>query len=556
MRLTPSVGAAALVLLTSTAMAAQAKNFSEADCLLMKQTHIGASQIGLPTTGAVILAAAMVGQASERHCQIEGAIKPVDPTAPDINFQLNLPLVWNGKALQLGGSGFNGAVRKTDSARFAPKGIPDVLRQGYATFGSDSGHQGGISDASFAMNDEAWKNFTGAQLKKTHDVALTLIQQAYGAKPKHMYFQGNSQGGHEALAVIQHYPQDYDGVIAIHPVYNFIELHMAGTLLGQAIYNTPGAWISPAKAALIANAVYAVCDQLDGLTDGVVANIKGCEKTFRLEGLRCPGGKDLGPNCLSDVQMSLVRKMTQPQPLGVTLPTGNFFASWPILQGADAPTLVTMFGTGVNQSKAIVASELNGQTGPQAGTAPAPANLIMSFPYIMGDQIVRYAVTLNPKYDTLSFVPAEHEVRLQELASLADDTDPDIRAFEQRGGKLLLMHGSIDMSVPPANTIAYYEKLQAHFGDKALHQFVRFYIAPGFAHNGGTFPVSWDSLGTLDNWVDKGIAPGTQKIIDTHSVAAGRERPLCEYPQYPRYEGHGDKNAAASFRCVLDNQEK
>lgn len=86
MRITPSVCAAVLVLLTSTAMAAQAKNFSEAACLLMKQTHIGASQIGLPTTGAVILSASMVGQASERHCQVEGAIKPVDPTAPDINF--------------------------------------------------------------------------------------------------------------------------------------------------------------------------------------------------------------------------------------------------------------------------------------------------------------------------------------------------------------------------------------------------------------------------------------------------------------------------------------
>lgn len=552
MRMTHFVCAAAFTFLTSIAMSAQAKSFSEADCLAMQQTHIGASQIGLPTHGAVIYSTAMVGQASERHCQLEGAIKPVDPTAPDINVQINLPLIWNGKVLQLGGSGFNGAVRKTDTARFSPVAIPGVLKQGYATFGSDAGHQGGISDASFAMNDEAWKNFTGAQLKKTHDLAVTLVQQAYGAKPKRMYFQGNSQGGHEALAVVQHYPQDYDGVIAIHPVYNFIELHVAGSLLGQAIYNTPGAWISPAKAALISNAVYGVCDQLDGLSDGVIANIKACDNTFRLAGLRCRDGKDHGPTCLSDVQISLVRKMTQPQPLGVNLPTGNHFASWPILQGADAPTLVSMFGTGVNHSKAIVAAELNGQTGPQPGTAPAPANLIISFPYIMADQIVRYAVTRNPKYDTLSFNPATYQARLQELASQADDADPDIRAFQQRGGKLLLMHGSIDMSVPPANTIAYYEKLQARFGEKALHQFVRFYIAPGFAHNSGTFAVSWDSLGTLDNWVDKGIAPGTQKIIDTRLPTAGRERPLCEYPQYPHYLGHGDKNSASSFRCVLE----
>ncbi|TPG58348.1 tannase/feruloyl esterase family alpha/beta hydrolase [Ewingella americana] len=552
MRIIPSLCGVALILLTSNSVAEQRKTFSETDCLAMKQIHIGASQIGLPTNGAVITAAAMVGQASERHCQLEGAIKPVDSSAPDINVQINLPLIWNGKALHLGGSGFNGAVRKTDTARFSPVATPGVLKQGYATFGSDSGHQGGISDASFALNNGAWKNFTGLQLKKTHDLAIAMIQQAYGSKPKHMYFQGNSQGGHEALAVIQHYPQDYDGVIAIHPVYNFIELHVAGSLLGQAMYNTPDAWISPAKAALISNAVYAVCDQLDGLSDGVIANIKACDKTFRLEGLRCSGGTDSGPTCLSDVQMSLVRKMTRPQPLGVTLPTGDHFASWPILQGADAPTLISMFGTGINKSKTIAAAELNGQTGPQPGTAPAPANLIMSFPYIMGDQVVRYAVTQDATYDTLSFNPASYQARLQELASQADDADPDIRVFEQHGGKLLLMHGSIDMSVPPANTIAYYEKLQAQFGNAALHQFVRFYIAPGFAHNTGPFPMSWDSLGTLDNWVDKGIAPGPQTIIDTHSATAGRELPLCEFPSYPKYQGHGNKNSASSFSCVTE----
>ncbi|HEY0202499.1 MAG TPA: tannase/feruloyl esterase family alpha/beta hydrolase, partial [Burkholderiaceae bacterium] len=30
----------------------------------------------------------------------------------------------------------------------------------------------------------------------------------------------------------------------------------------------------------------------------------------------------------------------------------------------------------------------------------------------------------------------------------------------------------------------------------------------------------------------------------------GRTRPLCEYPTWPRYNGSGDTNLAASFTCA------
>ena len=93
---------------------------------------------------------------------------------------------------------------------------PTPLASGYATFGDDSGHQSkSITDGSFAANDEALANYGGLSLKKTHDVALALITRAYGKAPLRMYFQGNSQGGHEGLIVVQRWPQDYDGVIAI-----------------------------------------------------------------------------------------------------------------------------------------------------------------------------------------------------------------------------------------------------------------------------------------------------------------------------------------------------
>ena len=169
-----------LLLMCSAATAAPPKAFTQAQCVGLKTAHVDAASIGLPTRGAVITAVAMAGQPNEPHCKLEGQIKPVDLKAPNIEFQLYLPLLWNGKALQLGGSGFDGAIKGADTARLAPAATPGALKQGYATFGSDSGHQGGVSDASFTLNDEAWENFAGAQIKKTHDVAIALIQQAYG----------------------------------------------------------------------------------------------------------------------------------------------------------------------------------------------------------------------------------------------------------------------------------------------------------------------------------------------------------------------------------------
>ena len=48
--------------------------------------------------------------AKREYCKVLGAIAPVDPNAPPINFQVNLPAQWNGKAVQYGGGGSNGVL--------------------------------------------------------------------------------------------------------------------------------------------------------------------------------------------------------------------------------------------------------------------------------------------------------------------------------------------------------------------------------------------------------------------------------------------------------------
>jgi hypothetical protein len=135
-------------------------------CSRLADVKVDAGAISLPTTGADVAAAELVeasaaGNRNGAFCRVMGAIKPVDPKAPKILWQVNLPTRWNGKALQMGGGGYNGSIPDTlGKPTLGLDDIPTPLAQGYITFASDSGHQApNADDASFATNDEAMLNY-------------------------------------------------------------------------------------------------------------------------------------------------------------------------------------------------------------------------------------------------------------------------------------------------------------------------------------------------------------------------------------------------------------
>jgi len=178
---------------------------------------IPAREIGLPTTGAAVTSTTQVAAsgsgatATGSYCLVSGAIHAVDPSAPDILFHVALPDRWNGKILMLGGGGFDGSIPAvTGNVPSAPANLPGPLQRGYAVFASDSGHEAtnGSVNGAFSVNAEAYRNFMGAALKKTHDAALQVIDAHYGRHPYKAYFAGGSTGGREALTVAQRWPQD------------------------------------------------------------------------------------------------------------------------------------------------------------------------------------------------------------------------------------------------------------------------------------------------------------------------------------------------------------
>jgi len=497
--------------------------------------------IALPTAGVQIESAAMVSatapgnQQGGEYCRITGRIKGFNATTPDIRFDLNLPRRWNGRALQIGGGGYNGVVVSgTGVMPFSPNRAP--LAQGYATFGDDSGHVGDSSVAVFGLVDEAVTNFGFAHLKKTHDAALALIARAYGRPPQRMYFAGGSTGGREGYTVMQRYPDDYDGVIANSPALNFTGVRLLGVKLGQAEYGTPGGFISPMLLEHVYQRTLATCDRLDGAADGIVSDVAACREHEAeiIESLRCGGRTPSHDECLTDTQLSTLLVMRD----GLSLP---YRLAWDV--------------DGYRGYNIFQGTHLTGLLGlaHQPERLQVPTFFANGYLFAQGDGYVRYFVARDAGFDSLRFDPqhpGKYRAQLVALSQTIGAMNPDLTRYIARGGKLITLQGLADEVISPNQTIAYYDRLVDRFGIDQVNSFMRLYMVPGFQHGSGVFIPSVDLLGALDNWVTRGASPETLTATDIAAATNGRSRPLCRYPLFPRYIGKGNVNLAGSFVCA------
>ncbi len=530
-------------------------------CAEMLAAAIPSTAIGLPsgdgkvTEAMVVPAAGSNASATPAHCRVTGTLAPVNPQAPAITFRLALPVAWNGKVMMFGGGGFDGTLPNVaGNVPAGPTDQPTPLGRGYATFGSDAGHQANASgslDGRFLQNDEAVRNFGGEALKKTRDAALFLISRHYAqGKPQKAYFAGGSTGGREALSLAQRWPDDWDGIIAWYPAWNQLSAMLGGHRVSRALAQK-GAYPNPAKRAVLHRAVLETCDLLDGVADGVVSNQTRCNARFdptvaRVAGspLRCPNGIDAGDTCLSDAQIAALTTMN-------TAARFNFF----LASGSTGYPGYNVWGASLGAAGGAspvhpIETFLN--LGTEQPAMPVPAGA----PYITKqlDQMIKLGVTRDLAFDSLTLDPENPGPWASRLSAFSTmlDVGSDLTAFAARGGKLLLAHGVSDVLVSARATAQYYQRLQAQMGASRVDSFARYYEVPGYGHAVSTvFNATWDSLSALENWVEKGIAPKDQVTTDTVGVP-GRKRPLCEYPTWPRYRGAGDVNAAESYGCSTD----
>lgn len=547
-----------------------------ARCQALQGKAIEASLIGAPTMGAVVTSAAYKTAKADApnaggtatipgtpdHCQILVDIKPVDPSAPLIKSQVNLPVTWNRRSLQFGGAGTNGVlVTGLDRPQGAGPELPLPLARGFVTLGTDSGHQNASLPHpwAFALNNEALVNFAHASHKKTHDVGVQLSQSFYGEKPAKAYYIGSSQGGREGMAMAQRYPADFDGIVSIDPVIRIVGLWQFQRSIG-AVQSAPGTWLG-GKVQLVHDTVQAACDGLDGIEDRVVSNYSACKPLAdsAVQAKRCPSGVDEGAACFSDGQLATLRWFYS----GITFPfaLANAINSYPgFLYGGEG--VADLYGT--PQAPGALAVWNVGTTQPTSNSNAAGG----SMNYRTGGNFVRYLIMRDPNADPLIFDPLAHQARIQELSNLMDMTNPDLSAFQARGGKLILRENLADKGNSPQSGFDYYSAAVAKLGKSVVDQFFVAFGATGLPHIAtGLYPGAAntpsygipgqvDFLGMIDDWVTKGAAPSNAPQLTLRTQLAPypliSSKPMCRYGSYPRYLGATPEggNLASNYVCT------
>jgi Tannase and feruloyl esterase len=523
-------------------------------------TNIPASAIGEPVGGVTLSPARWVEATgnSVAHVLVEGVIAPKDPTGKPINFRVLLPASWSRQAIQVGGGGMNGMVPMFRGER------PGSPTAGIARYGSDSGHQmggfggpgGGGGGNDWGLNEEAIRNLGYMQMKKTHDAAMVIMERVYGERPRFNYYIGASQGGREALTVAQRYPADYDGVVADVPILNFSTLMLAPALI--RIQEKPQSnWVTRAKVNAIRAEFMRQADKLDGLADGVINNYMAARALFDMSqgdpkrnpwaALRAPDGVDPNP-----ADNSANARLTDGQIETLKFVYSRYKFAKPLANG------VSSFGMWVPNtdpagSGLIADRRFRGQEG-AAESAPIHTHL--------GGLGVNGFLMQNLSANPLDYVEGGPlNKRREQISEWLDSTNPDLSAFQRRGGKMIVTIGTDDTLASPGAQMDYFQSVLDKMGRDQVDTFARFYVLPQTGHglsgrsaatNGDgqsvapfSIPNQFDRTALITAWVERNEAPGKTLVV----TAGGRSLPLCSYPNYPRYKG-GPPESAESYEST------
>lgn len=282
--------------------------------------------------------------------------------------------------------------------------------------------------------------------------------------------------------------------------------------IGQATLGDPARYIPPAKYPAIHKAVLDKCDALDGVKDGLIENPVKC--VFDPATIQCQGAD--GPECLTAPQVAAARR--------IYAPTRNSRTGEEIFPGMPP-------------GSELVWATLAG--GPK--------------PFALADDHFKFIVFANPDWDfrTLNF-DADIETARRAEGGLLGVTEPSFNEFFQRGGKFIQYHGWSDWQVPTLNSVNFYTAAaKAMGGIERAQQVYRLFMAPGMGHcGGGEGPNSFDTVGALENWVEKKTAPENMVAAHRTNGKVDRTRPVCPYPAVAKYKGSGSIDDAVNFRCA------
>jgi len=448
------------------------------------------------------------------YCRVDGIVDPrkgLNAVAYGIGFALALPENWNGRFLLQGGGGLNGSVGMPLGAQAA--GNTPALARGYAVISMDSGHQGkGSFDAGFMEDQKAALDFYFLAVGRITGVAKELIARYYGKPVEHSYFSGCSTGGREGMILSQRYPELFDGIIVGNPAMRTGHSNLALAYIGAVFSDAapkdasgkgdPAKLFSDVDRELIRASLLKACDTMDAAGDGMIFNPLAC--SYDPAVLTCQGEKT--GRCLTAQQVGALKTALA----GPKDSFGNeIYVPFP-------------YDVGIADTEGFLPGLLAGPRIPVA----QPGS--------------------EGKFDAGRLAA---RIDRDESSRLGDSLWTNLTTFASHG-KIIFYHGVSDPWFSPLDTFTYYKKMAAETGgeQKAL-EWSRFYFVPGMAHcRGGSAALdSFDMLGPITDWVEKGVAP--EGVIAAGRSLPGRTRPLCPYPTHTKYKGQGDPQKAENFEC-------
>ena len=455
------------------------------------------------TPGAAAPAAGRAGGAAgpaanqpalPEYCRVVLVLKPSSDS--NVNAELWLPTNWNGRFMAVGNGGFGGSIQGFDEMR-------NAVRLGYATAGNDTGHSAADGpNGMFALgHPEKIVDFAYRAMHEMTAASKKLINDFYGRPQQFAYYKGCSTGGRQGVMAAQRYPDDFDGIIAGALANRHIQMHTAGSARSIHLARNPDQQLTEAKARLVNRLVMDSCDTLK---EGFLNNPRACSVDFKK--LACAPGTD-ADTCLTAAQMK---------------------------------TVDTFYGGLKNSKGELIFSgqALGNPISAQRGSVPAVGT---------GNDTVRIWGFQNASYDWTTFDLDRDMPVINGKVGFVDAVDPDLSRFKARGGKLLLYAGWGDTTITPENTVLYYESVLEKMG-KNQGDFTRLFLVPGMGHcRGGDGPHTFDTIGALEQWREKGVTP-TQ--LTGFNPASSLSRPICSYPQYAKYKGSGNVKDAANWSCA------
>lgn len=501
------IGVAALV---GVALLAQPAGAAAPDCAGLAQADF--SRIpDAPTQVTVTEVVEAPADGLPAYCRVQGYINP------NVGIELRLPMQrWNGKYFQVGCGGWCGFLF---DGPFLRERCDAPLRKGYACVATDSGHKG--VDLKWAYNN------TQAEIdyayRSTHVTAIAgkvIAERFYGKAASRSYFMGCSGGGREGLLEAQRFPQDFDGIIAGAPA-----ISVTGGVMrllwaaGQGFDKNGKVLLTPEDAKQVHRAAVESCDRDDGVQDGIIGNPLACR--FDPAVLQCNSGQRGG--CLSAPQVDAVKR----------------------IYGGPKRSDGTALYTG--------------------GDVPG-AELEWTFMVDAWADLFRYGAFVpdpGPGWKWSDFDFDQDPQRLGQMESLYSATNPDLRRFKARGGKIILYHGWADHLQSGLNSIDYYETARNTMGGRAAtEEFFRLFLMPGVAHcMGGTGADTVDHISYLEAWVERGeppdlilgvkLKPGTDPaVLPAEQSSILFTRPYYPYPRRATYSGRGATADAGNWKPV------